>query len=52
MPSTDTIEQIEEQPSDGPRGDPRLGYLERRLTEAFDELWNDFVDPAEAHVRR
>ena len=48
MSSTDTIERIEEQPSDGPRVDPRLKYLERRLTEAFDELWNDFVDPAEA----
>lgn len=29
-------------------GDPRLRYLERRLVEAFDELWDGFVDPAEA----
>ena len=27
---------------------PRLGRLERRLIEAFDELWDNFVDPAEA----
>jgi len=28
--------------------DPRLKHLERRLLEAFDELWDGFVDPAEA----
>jgi len=27
--------------------EPRLTYLRRRLVEAFDELWNSFVDPAE-----
>jgi len=27
---------------------PRINHLERRLLEAFDELWNSFVDPAEA----
>jgi capsid protein len=26
----------------------RLQYAERRLAEAFDELWNSFVDPADA----
>ena len=31
-----------------PRIDPRVKYLERHLIEAFDELWNGFVDPAEA----
>jgi capsid protein len=31
-----------------PRIDPRVKYLERHLLEAFDELWNSFVDPAEA----
>jgi capsid protein len=31
-----------------PRVDPRVKYLERRLLEAFDELWDNFVDPAEA----
>ncbi len=30
------------------RVDPRLKHLERRLLEAFDELWDNFVDPAEA----
>ena len=28
--------------------DPRLKNLERRLMEAFDQLWDSFVDPAEA----
>lgn len=28
--------------------DPRLAWLERRLSEAFDELWDNFVDPADA----
>jgi hypothetical protein len=31
-----------------PRPDPRLNRLERRLLEAFNELWDDFVDPADA----
>ncbi len=30
------------------RVDPRMKHLERRLIEAFDELWDSFVDPAEA----
>ena len=29
---------------------PRLRHLERRLAEAFDALWDSFVDPAEALV--
>jgi capsid protein len=28
---------------------PRINHLERRLLEAFDELWNGFVDPADAY---
>lgn len=28
--------------------DPRVTRLERRLIEAFDELWDNFVDPADA----
>jgi capsid protein len=28
--------------------DPRLVGLQRRLLEAFDELWDNFVDPADA----
>ena len=47
MPSTDTIERSQEQEPASPHADPRLNHLERRLTEAFDELWNSFVDPAE-----
>jgi capsid protein len=27
--------------------DPRVNRLERRLLEAFDELWNGFVDPSD-----
>ena len=30
------------------RGDPRLARLERQLLEAFDDLWDNFVDPADA----
>jgi len=52
MSSTDTIERFEENnpaaPSGEPSPNPRQKYLERRLTEAFDQLWDDFVDPAEA----
>jgi len=33
---------------DAPHGNGRLTHLERRLIEAFDELWDSFVDPAEA----
>jgi capsid protein len=32
----------------GPRIDPRLSRLERRLLESFDELWNGFVDASDA----
>lgn len=46
MSSTDTIERVEEQ-EPATHNNPRLHHLERRLTEAFDELWNSFVDPAE-----
>lgn len=28
--------------------EPRIENLERRLAEAFDALWNDYVDPSEA----
>jgi len=31
-----------------PPADPRLNQLQRRLLEAFDELWDNFVDPADA----
>jgi capsid protein len=42
-----TIEHVDPQPIP-PQTDPRLRHLERRLCEAFDELWQGFVDPAEA----
>ncbi len=29
---------------------PQTAELEERLVEAFDELWGDFVDPAEAYL--
>ncbi len=32
-----------------PQADPRLARLEKRLLEAFDDLWDNFVDPAEAY---
>jgi capsid protein len=47
MSSPDTIARVDERESAAPQFDPRLNYLERRLTEAFDELWNSFVDPTE-----
>jgi capsid protein len=28
---------------------PHLNHLERRLLEAFDEMWNSFIDPADAY---
>jgi capsid protein len=28
---------------------PRVNHLERRLLEAFDELWSNFIDPADAY---
>jgi hypothetical protein len=47
MPSNDAIERTEEQEPAAKPIDRRLNHLERRLIEAFDELWSDFVDPAE-----
>jgi len=32
-----------------PQLDPHLARLENRLLEAFDGLWDDFVDPADAY---
>jgi hypothetical protein len=43
--STNTVANVE---PTLPHADPRLNVLERRLVEAFDELWDSFVDPAEA----
>jgi hypothetical protein len=31
-----------------PAGNPRFANLERRLTEAFDSMWQSFVDPTDA----
>ncbi|HEY4759681.1 MAG TPA: phage portal protein [Thermoguttaceae bacterium] len=31
-----------------PNGNNRLVHLQRRLLEAFDEMWDSFVDPADA----
>ena len=39
---------LEETPA-AERRDPRVEHLERRLLEAFDDLWNDFVDPTDAY---
>jgi len=33
---------------DTPSGNQRLAYLERRLLESFDQLWDDFVDSSDA----
>ena len=44
--TTADSDQVTESP---PQADPRLARLEKRLLEAFDELWDNFVDPAEAY---
>jgi len=31
-----------------PTGDRRIEYLQRRLLESFDQLWDDFVDSSDA----
>jgi capsid protein len=48
MTSTNTTAQLNEREPATLRIDPRLKYMERRLMEAFDELWDGFVDPTEA----
>jgi len=35
-------------PAETERSGPRVSRLEKRLLEAFDELWDNFVDPADA----
>ncbi len=47
--STPTISDPNRSSPSHPQPDPRLARLENRLLEAFDELWDDFVDPAEAY---
>ncbi|MGA2061944.1 MAG: phage portal protein [Thermoguttaceae bacterium] len=46
MQNVDTVTNNNK--SDFPRNNSRLMHLERRLAEAFDELWDSFVDPADA----
>ena len=48
MSANDNVNNFVEEQSATPRVDPRVQYLERRLCEAFDEMWDSFVDPAEA----
>ena len=48
MTAATTTERFNGQQPAAPRVDPRLKHLERHLVEAFDELWDSFVDPAEA----
>ncbi|MCE5267352.1 MAG: phage portal protein [Planctomycetaceae bacterium] len=47
MTATAAKETAEHDPA-AHRVDSRLKYLQRRLVEAFDDLWDSFVDPAEA----
>ncbi len=47
MHSAETIEPNRETIPAAGQSDPRLTHLERRLIEAFDDLWSSFVDPAE-----
>ena len=48
MQTINSTNQTHDSEPTGSPADPRLKYLERRLVEAFDELWDSFVDPAEA----
>jgi capsid protein len=48
MQTIDNTNHVTDNEPTPPRVDPRLKHLERRLVEAFDELWDGFVDPAEA----
>jgi capsid protein len=41
-------QEKKEEPIAAPHMDARIQHMERRLVEAFDELWDNFVDPAEA----
>ena len=52
MQSTNEENHATERSGRRRRVDPRVKYLERHLLEAFDELWDSFVDPDEAVVRR
>ncbi len=47
-PSGQTMSEAEHTAESPPAADPRLTRLEKRLLEAFDELWDNFVDPADA----
>ncbi len=46
MQNVDTV--IKDNKDNFPGNNSRLMHLERRLLEAFDELWDSFVDPADA----
>lgn len=48
MKAIHSADHVAENESATTRVDPRLKSLERRLLEAFDELWDTFVDPADA----
>ena len=39
---------MQQNTSDTPTGNQRLAYLERRLLESFDQLWDDFVDSSDS----
>jgi capsid protein len=48
MEQSQATDQVKSNGAAGAGADPRLSRLQRRLLEAFDELWDDFVDPADA----
>jgi capsid protein len=48
MEQSHATDQAKSNGTAGPAADPRLSRLQRRLREAFDELWDNFVDPADA----
>ena len=48
MPQNHPTKHSNQNTTAAPPADPRLSRLHRRLIEAFDQLWDNFVDPADA----
>ena len=49
-PNQTNAAEGEQSPKRDSQADRRAIQLEKHLLEAFDELWDDFVDPAEAYL--
>jgi hypothetical protein len=47
MNRNSTVDPSDAQPATTAPIPPHLSHLEKRLLEAFDELWDDLIDPAD-----